>query len=364
MKVRWQRYVAGVFIGVWGVTAAVAEEPVLNVYNWSDYIADDTLENFTRETGIRVVYDVFDSNDTLEAKLLAGSSGYDVVVPSMNFMGRQIKAGVFQPLDKSKLPNLSGLDPKLMEQLAIADAGNNHGVPYMWGTTGIGYNPDKVRQALGDDAPVDSWALVFDPANLARLHQCGVAMLDAADEIIPSLLQYLGEDPNSRDSQLLRGKAREHLLKLRPYVTYFHSSKYIDDLANGDICVAIGWSGDIFQAADDAAEGVTVHYVIPKEGAMLWFDVLGIPRDAKHPENAHTFINYLLRPEVMAKNSNAIWYANAVLASKAMIEEEIRNHPGIYPNDETMAKLFVHETVPPAVDRILTRVWTEVKTGR
>lgn len=364
MKMGWIRNALGIVLSGVAAWAVAAEPPVLHVYNWSDYIAGDTLQNFTRETGIRVVYDVFDSNDTLEAKLLAGNSGYDVVVPTSTFMARQIRTGVFRPLDKSLLPNYKELDPELMEELVAADPGNTHGVPYMWGTTGIGYNVEKVRQILGEDAPVDSWALVFEPANLARLKQCGVAMLDAADEIIPPLLRYLGEDPNSQDSRLLRGKVREHLQKLRPHVTYFHSSRYIDDLANGDICVAVGFSGDIFQAANDARRGVTIDYVIPREGALLWFDMLGIPSDALHVNNAHVFINYLLRPDVMARNSNAIWYANAVPAAKELMDDAIVDHEGIYPDADRLAKLFVRDVVPPAVDKVFNRVWTEIKTGR
>lgn len=344
--------------------AAQAQEKVVHVYNWSDYIDAATLELFTKETGIKVVYDVFDSNDVLEAKLLASGSGYDVVVPSANFLARQIQAGVFLPLDRSKLPNYGNLDPVLMKQLASNDPGNVHGVPYLWGTTGIGYNVAKVKAALGENAPVDSWDLVFKPENLAKLHSCGVAFLDASDEIIPTVLHYLGEDPNTVDTSLISGKAQELLMKLRPHITYFHSSKYIDDLANGDICVAVGWSGDIFQAADDAAEGIEVGYSIPKEGAMAWFDIFGIPKDAPNPDAAHAFINFMMRPDVMAANSNEVWYANAIPASRAAIDEEILGNRGIFPSDEVAAKLFVHNVVPPKVDRVATRVWTTVKTGK
>ncbi len=270
------------------------EEKVLNIYNWSDYIADDTIANFTKETGIKVVYDVFDSNEVLEAKLLAGNIGFDLVVPSLAFLARQIQAGVFQPLDMTKLPNYKELDPELMAIVAGNDPDNKYSVPYLWGTTGIGYNVEKVKEILGPDAPVDSWDLVFDPENLAKLNKCGVAFLDAPSEIIPAALFYLGKDPNTFDTKLIKNEAKAHLKKLRPYITYFHSSQFINDLANGDICVAVAWSGDILQAGDRAAEadnGVEVAYVIPKEGAGMWFDMLAIPKGAKHPNNALAFIN-------------------------------------------------------------------------
>ncbi len=351
------------------LTAGVqAQEPkVLHVYNWSDYIAEDTLANFTRETGIRVVYDVFDSNEVLEARLMAGATGFDVVVPSLDFLGRQIQAGVFRPLDRSRLPNLENLDPELMARVAKVDADNRHAVPYLWGTTGIGYNVAKIAEILGDDAPTDSWDLILKPENLAKLRQCGVAFLDTPSEVVPIVLHYLGEDPNSFDTQLIRSKARDHLMKLRPHITYFHSSQLINDLANGDICVALGWSGDILQAADRAEEagrGVEVAYYIPKEGAPMWFDMLAIPRDARHPGNAHTFINYLMRPEVIANISNYVWYANAVPAAKDDMDEGILEHPGIYPGEDAAKGLFTLAVTPPAVERAYTRVWTEVKTGR
>lgn len=348
-------------------TAVAEEEKVLNVYNWSDYIAEDTLANFEAETGIKVTYDVFDSNEVLEAKLLAGNTGFDVVVPSLSFLARQIKAGVFMPLDKSKLSNYDNQDKPLLKTIAMLDEGNMHSIPYLWGTTGIGYNVQKVKEVLGDDVPTNSWDMVYNPENLAKLHSCGVAFLDAPSEIITGVLHYLGEDPNSFDTNLIKGKAQDHLMKLRPYITYFHSSQFINDLANGDICVAVGWSGDILQASDRAAEannGVEVQYVIPKEGALAWFDMLAIPKDAKHPENAHLFLNYLLRPDVMAAISNYVWYANGNAASKPMIEADILAHPGIYPAEETADKLYSLLMTPPKVDRAYTRVWTKVKTGQ
>ena len=269
-------------------TVQAADAPTLRVYNWSDYIAEDTIPNFTKQTGIPVTYDVFDSNEVLEGKLLAGHTGYDVVVPSSYFLSRQIQAGVFQKLDKAMIPNMKGLDPHLMAELAKVDPGNEYGVPYMWGTTGIGYNVDAVKKALGADAPTDSWKLVFDPKYASKLKSCGVAFLDAPTDVMPAALHYLGLDPNSKNPADYE-KAFKMLQKVRPYIRYFNSSQYINDLANGNICVAIGWSGDVFQArdrADEAKNGVKVAYVIPKEGAQLWFDMLAVPADAPHPQEA------------------------------------------------------------------------------
>jgi putrescine transport system substrate-binding protein len=347
-----------------GVQAA--EEPVLHVYNWSYYIAEDTLENFTKETGIKVIYDVFDSNEVLEAKLLAGSTGYDVVVPSASFLGRQIQAGVFMPLDRSKLPNYKNLDEALMKRLETVDPDNKYSVPYLWGTTGIGYNVNKVKEALGDDAPVESWDLVFKPENVSKLKSCGVAFLDAPTEIFAAMLNYMGRDPNSFDKKDYDAATAE-LLKIRPHITYFHSSQYINDLANGDICVAIGWSGDVLQAADRAAEadaGVEVGYNIPAEGALMWFDMLAIPKDAKQPDNAHKFIDYLMRPDVIAGISNYVAYANGNAAADSLVDAEIKADPGIYPTEAAKENLYTAKIFPPKVDRVITRSWTKVKTGR
>ncbi len=348
-------------------SAQAAEEKVLNVYNWSDYIAKDTLDKFTKETGIKVVYDVFDSNETLEAKLLASHSGYDIVVPSLNFLGRQIQAGVFLPLDKSKLPNSKNLDPDLMGRIAVNDPGNKYGIPYLMGTTGIGYNIAKVKEILGPNAPVDSWDLIFKPENLAKLSKCGVSFLDTPAEVIPTVLNYLGEKPNGFDPKLVQGKVQDLLLKLRPNIRYFHSSQYINDLANGDICVALGWAGDVLQArnrAIDAKNGVQIAYSIPKEGAGIFFDMLAIPVDAKHPDNAHQFINFLMRPDIIADITNFVSYANAIPSSKALIKPDILNNPGVYPSAEVKQHLFTFAVVPPKVDRVYTRVWTMVKTGK
>jgi len=351
------------------ISVAVAdEEKVVNVYNWSDYIAEDTIAKFEAETGIKVVYDVFDSNEVVETKMLSGGSGFDVVVPSDSFLAKQVRAGVYQKLDKSKLPNYGNLDPKLMAMLAdYIDPNNEYAVPYMWGTNGIGYNVKKIKEILGDDAPVDSWDLVFKPENISKLSACGVSMLDSAAEMMPLALNYLGLDPNSTKPDDYKKNAFELLNKIRPYVTYFHSSKYINDLANGDICVAIGYSGDIIQAMDRAEEadnGVEIAYVIPKEGTMLWFDMMAIPKDAPHPDNAHAWINFMLDPQIAANNTNYVWYANPNLASNPMVDPEILGDNSIYPDDETKKNLFLTKVWPPKITRIANRTWTKIKTGK
>ncbi|NHC10097.1 polyamine ABC transporter substrate-binding protein [Stutzerimonas degradans] len=346
--------------------AAQAQEKVLHVYNWSDYIAEDTLENFTKETGIKVVYDVFDSNEVLEAKLLAGSSGYDVVVPSNPFLAKQIKAGVFQKLDKSKLSNWENLDKSLLKALDPSDPGNQYAIPYMWGTIGIGYNVDKVKAVLGDNAPVDSWDLVFKPENIEKLKACGVSFLDSPTEILPAALHYLGYAPDSGKADELK-KAEELFMQIRPHVAYFHSSKYISDLANGESCVAIGYSGDIYQAkarAEEAKNGVNVGYKIPKEGAGSFFDMVAIPADAKNVENAHVFINYLMKPEVMASITDYVQFPNANAASTPLVAEAIRTDPGIYPSQEVLQKLYTFPDLDPKTQRAMTRSWTKIKSGR
>lgn len=351
-----------------GSLASAEEEKILNVYNWSDYIAEETLEKFEQETGIKVIYDVFDDNGVLEAKLLSGKTGYDVVVPSSSFLARQIQAGVFRKLDRSMLPNWKELDAGLMAKLAQnADPGNEYSVPYLWGTTGLGINVQAVKRALGPDAPLDSWDLLFDPQFVSKLKSCGVTMLDAPDEVIPAVLNYIDEDPNTLDTGLMSGVAQAKLMEIRPYITYFHSSKYINDLANGDICLAMGWSGDIIQARDrafDAENGVEITYVIPKGGAGMWFDMLAIPKDADHPENAHKFINFLMRPDVMAEITNYVWFPNAIPASKALIDEEVMADSTVYPTPEVEADLYTFIVTPPKVDRVQTRVWTKVKSGK
>lgn len=345
---------------------ADGDDKTLNVYNWSDYIAEDTIPAFEKKSGVKVVYDVFDSNEMVETKLLAGSSGYDIVVPTLNFLGRQIQAGVFQPLDKSKIPNLANLDPEMMKRIALQDPENKYAVPYLWGTTGIGYNVDKVTAAFGNTDVTNSWDLVFKPENLAKLKDCGVTFLDTPSEIIPITLNYLGEDPNSQDPAVI-DKAAALLKTIRPYITNFHSSQYIDSMAKGSTCLVVGWSGDIIQARDRAEEaknGVKIGYSIPKEGAPMWFDMLAIPKDAKHVDSAHAFINHLLDPQVAANNSNFVSYPNANTASTALIDKEITGDPTIYPPADVQAKLFTFAIIPPEVDRQYTRIWTQLKTGR
>ena len=341
-------------------------EKIVNVINWSDYIAEDTNANFEKATGIKVVYDVFDSNEVLETKLLAGSSGYDVVVPSSDFMGRQINAGVFHPLDRSKIPNYANLDPTIMKRLENLDPGNKFGIPYMIGTTGIGYNVDKVKAAFGNTDVANSLDLIFKPENISKLKDCGVTVLDAPIDIIKIALHYQGEDPNSEDPAVI-AKAVPLLKAIRPYITTFHSSSYIDALASGDTCLVLAWSGDIIQARNRAAEagnGVNIAYSIPKEGAPQWFDMLAIPKDAKNVDNAYAFINYLLDPKVAAANTNYVTYPNPVPASKPMVDQAIAEDPTIYPPAEVDAKLFTFAVLPPEVDRQYTRIWTELKTGR
>lgn len=345
--------------------AAWAQERVVNVYNWSDYIDESIIDDFTKETGIKVVYDVFDSNEILETKLLAGGSGYDVVVPTGNFLARQIQAGVFQKLDKSKLPNLSNMWDVVSERTAKYDPGNEYSINYMWGTVGLGYNQKKVQEALGIDK-IDSWDVFFDPDKLSKLADCGVYVLDSATDIFPTTFMYLGMDPGSTSPDDF-AKAEEALMKVRPYIRKFHSSEYINALANGDICLAIGWSGDVFQARDRAAEadqGVVVDYVIPKEGAEMWFDQLAIPADAKNVAEAHEFLNYIMKPEVAAKATNYVYFPNGNKASQAFIDKEIIEDPAIYPDEATLAKLFTVSPYDPKTQRVVTRTWTKIVTGQ
>ena len=360
-------FVALSLVAAMTVGSAVAqEEKVLHVYNWSDYIAEDTVASFEKETGIKVVYDVFDSNEVLEAKLLAGTTGFDVVVPSADFLARQIQAGVFASLDKSKLPNLVNMDPDIMKLLQDKDPDNAHSIPYLGGTTGIGFNPKKVAEVMGPDFKMDSWDAVLKPENISKLSKCGVSFLNAPTEIFATTLHYMGKDPNSTSAADYK-EAGKMLSALRPYITYFHSSQYINDLANGDICVAIGWSGDVMQAkarAEEAKNGVEVDYIIPKEGALIFYDMLAVPKDAKHPENAMAFINYLMKPDVIAKISNYVSYASGNKASLPLVDAAIRNNPNIYPTDEMKPKMFTLKVLPQKVNREITREWTKVKTGK
>ena len=352
--------------GLFAAFAANAQDRVVNVYNWSDYIDEEILTDFTKETGIKVVYDVFDSNEILETKLLAGGTGYDVVVPTGTFLARQIKAGVFQKLDKSKLPNLKNMWPDISKRIETYDPGNDYSINYMWGTTGIGYNTKAVEERMGSVDAVKSWDLIFKPENLKKFADCGVHMLDAPAEMIPAALNYLGFNPDSKDQGEIE-KAGELLMSIRPYIQKFHSSEYINALANGDICLAIGWSGDVLQARDRASEadkGVEIGYSIPKEGAQMWFDQMAIPADAPHVEEAHIFLNYIMDPKVMAKASNYVYYANGNKASQEFLNEDVIGDTAIYPDAETVAKLFTTTPYDPKIQRIVTRVWTKVKSGQ
>lgn len=344
---------------------AHAQDRVVNVYNWSDYIDSSIIEDFTKETGIKVTYDTFDSNELLETKLLAGGSGYDVVVPTANFLARQIQAGVFQKLDKSKLPNISNMWDVVSERTAKYDPGNEYSINYMWGTVGLGYNIKKVQEALGTDK-IDSWDVFFNPEKLAKLKDCGVYVLDSPSDILPNAFKYLGIDPETTSPDDF-AKAEELMLKIRPYIRKFHSSEYINALANGDICLAVGWSGDVFQARDRATEanqGVEIAYSVPKEGAEMWFDQMAIPADAPHVAEAHEFLNYMMKPEVIAKSSNYVFYANGNKASQQFINKEILEDPAIYPDEATLAKLFTIAPYDSKTQRVVTRTWTKIVTGQ
>ncbi len=365
MKHALFRLAAATAVSALLTAGALAQEKVVNVYNWSDYIDESIIDDFTKETGIKVVYDVFDSNEILETKLLAGGTGYDIVVPTGAFLARQIEAGVFQKLDKSKLPNLANMWDVVAERTVKYDPGNEYSINYMWGTVGIGYNVKKVQEALGIEK-IDSWDVFFNPEKLSKLADCGVYVLDSPSDILPTTLKYLGMDPEATSADDF-AKAEEAMMKIRPFIRKFHSSEYINALANGDICLAVGWSGDVFQARDRAAEadqGVVVDYVVPQEGAEMWFDQMAIPADAKHLDEAHAFLNYLMKPEVIAKASNYVYYANGNKASQAFIEKDILEDPAIYPDEATLAKLFTVSPYDPKTQRIVTRTWTKIVTGQ
>jgi putrescine transport system substrate-binding protein len=348
---------------VMATQAAVAEE--VRVYNWSDYIDEALLEKFEAETGIKLIYDVFDSNEVLETKMLAGGSGYDVVVPTGTFLQRQIQAGAFQPLDKSKLSNIGNVWDVIAARTAQYDPDNAYSINYMWGTTGLGVNVAKVQEVLGPDAPINSLSLIFDPANMEKLASCGVHILDAPTEMIPAALSYLGENPDSQDPDVI-AKAEPILSGMAPYVLKFHSSEYINALANGEICVAMGWSGDVLQARDRAAEadnGVEIAYNAPKEGALMWFDQMAVPADAPNPDAAHKFINFILDAQNMADASNYVYYANGNIASQPLLVEDVIGDPAIYPDADTLENLYTVSPYAPKVQRVVTRMWTKIKSG-
>ena len=346
--------------------AAAGSGGELNVYNWSDYIGETTVEDFQKATGISVRYDVYDSNETLEAKLMAGSTGYDIVVPTTSFLGRQIQAGIYQEIDKSKLKNYGNIDPQILEAVAPFDPGNKYAVPYFWGTVGIGYNIDKVKERLGENAPIDSLDLFFKPEYAEKLKDCGISMLDAPSDIFQTALKYLGKDPHSKSEEDYA--AVEQLFAgIRQNIKYFHSSQYINDLANGEVCAVIGWSGDVFIAqarADEAQNNVHIDYRIPKEGSLLWVDSLAIPKDAKNVENAYKFIDYLNEPQVAANGVNYVSYASPNTAALDLIDPEIKNNPSIYPTAEVKKNLFPDAVADPELERLRTRTWTKIKTGQ
>ncbi len=344
---------------------ANAEERTLNVYNWSDYVDDSVLKEFTEKTGIKVNYDVFDSNEVLETKLLAGSSGYDLVVPSAQFLARQIEAGVFQKLDKTKLPNLTHAWDVVTNRTATYDPDNAHSVNYLWGTTGIGYSEEKVKKLL-PDAPVNSWDMVFKPEVASKLAECGIYMMDSPSEVIPSAMKYLGLSEKDVTADNLK-KVEEMFAKVRPYIKKFHSSEYISALANGDICVAVGYSGDMFQAksrAEEAKNGITIQYAIPKEGAQMWFDQMAIPVDAKHVAEAHEFINFVMEPKNIAKISNFVAYANGNKASQEFVDKALLENPAVYPTEDVLKGLYTMQPWDSKTQRLVNRSWTTIKSGQ
>ncbi|HRW15235.1 polyamine ABC transporter substrate-binding protein [Amaricoccus sp.] len=339
---------------------------VLRVFNWSNYIADDTIAAFEAATGIEVIYTTYDSMEELEFSLLTGVSGADIVVPSSDFLRRAIKNDVFMPLDRDRIPNWRNLDPGQMAKAAAYDPGNAHAAIYLWGTTGLGYNVDEVRRRLGPDAPVDSWSLIFNPHYAAKLADCGITMLDSPVEVLPAVLKYLGLDPATPDPDAL-ARAEEALDAIKPFVRDFNSARYIDDLASGSVCLSFGWSGDVFMAAERAeaaGNGVQIGYAIPKEGAQQWFDMMAIPAEAPNPEAAHAFIDFVLRPEIMAGITNYVYFPNAVTASQPYVDEAIRENAEIYPPGEVLDALFPAALYDAATQRSLARLWTRMRTGQ
>ena len=342
-----------------------AEE--VRVYNWSDYIDQSVIDQFEESTGIKVIYDVFDSNEVLEGKLLAGSTGYDIVSPSIEYLGRQIRADIHLELDKTAIPNFNNLDPIMMELLSSMDPENKYAIPYLWGTTGIGYNRAAIDEIMGEGFKMNTFDILFKPDLIKNFEKCGIAFLDAPSEVFKAALFYIGKNPNTKDPSDYRGEAYELLKSIRPYIRYFHSSKYINDLANGEICLVFGWSGDILQAGDRAREvnnGVIIEYEIPREGGQIWVDMMSIPNDAPNAENEHLFLDFILQPEVMAMISNKVKFPNAIPESKKFISKDILNNKAIYPDQQTLNKLFLAEIANPRVDRMMTRQWINIKTGK
>lgn len=347
--------------------ASAQEEKLLNIYNWSDYIADDTIKNFEKETGIKVRYDNFDNNEILHAKLVAGKTGYDIVVPSSNWAKVQLEAGLFRKLDKSKLPNLANLDPALQAQLATLDPDNAHLIPWAWGFSTLGINVDKVKKALGSmPMPDNSWDLLFDPKYVSKLKSCGVSVFDSASEVLPPALHYLGKPAYSKDKADYV-EAGKLLKKIRPHITLFSSSGYINDMANGSLCLVLGYSGDINiarQRAIEAKKGVNIQALIPSTGSTLFVDVMAIPKDARHPGNAALFMNYVMRPEVAASLTNKLSYANPNLASLKFVKKEIADNKTVFLSAADMKKMIAPDAVSNDIRRVITRTFTQFKSGR
>ena len=347
------------------LAGAETPAPRVNIYNWYDYIAPEATKNFQAETGITTAYDVFDSSEVMQSKVMAGRTGYDVVFASGDLLPNLIKAGALKELDRAQLPNFTHLDPQILAKLQSNDPGNRYAAPYMWGTTGIGYDAAKVKAILGPEAPIDSWDLIFKEENIAKLSQCGVAMLDAPGEVVPIALHYLGLPYNSKNPEDYR-KAEALLLKVRPYIRYFDSSKFITDLANGNVCVVLGWSGgvnDAKKASAAAGNNLQLLYSIPREGAPVWMESMVLLNDAPNPMQGYAFIDYMLRPDVIAQSSNYLAYPNANKDATALVEQKIRDNPDVYPSKPVLDSLFPLEPLPLRLERVRTRLWSKVKTG-
>lgn len=345
---------------------AHAEDKVVNVFNWAEYTAPDTLPGFERATGIKVSYDTYDSNDLVQSKLLSGKSGYDVVVPSSHYAARQIKAGLFQKLDKANMPNLKHLDPEIMAVLSQVDPGNEYLVPWGYGTNGLGYNVTKAREILGADADLANWDNLFNPEIAQKFKSCGISILDEPAQVLPAVLHYIGKDPNSSQPQDIKA-AFAVLKKIRPYIRQFSSAGYIDELASGDLCLVFGFNGDVMIAADRAKEAkrpYEIQYFIPKGGAPVWFDTMAVPKDAPHPKNAMTFINYMETPQVHAAITNEMFYPNANATARQYIRDDIANNKQLYPDADVAKTLYVIKPQPINIVRLETRLWAEFKTSK
>jgi putrescine transport system substrate-binding protein len=341
-----------------------ADQNVINFYTWADYIAPDTVAKFEAETGIRVNYDIYDSSEVLDVKMLTGNSGYDVVVHSYQFSARLAPIGIYQPIDTAKLDNIGNLDPRVMSEIDVYDEVRGYTVPYHWGTTGYAYNERLVRERLPDH-PMDSADVLFDPDVVSKLADCGVSLLDGSTDLFPMVLTYLGLDPNSTDPDDLLA-AEEQLKKVRPYILYFSNQKMISDLPNQEVCVAMSWSGDFAQAAARAKEAgidIDLRYTVPKEGSRLWVDGFFIPADAPHVNNAYRFIDFMTRADIAAANANEVFYANANGASWPLVSADVLGNPAIFPDEEVWKRLFPVNPVGPKEERPRTRAFARVKSG-